>query len=426
MFTINKYKFSKITLLNFFIIIIPIGLVAGNTVTNAIIFIICVLGLIVYGKQIFIIEKKIYQYLLYIFFFYLILITLINNLPLLEKSELYKEHIIKSIFYLRFLILFLIINKLIEKEEFKIRLFFISCALLSLFLSIDSLIQFFFKKNIIGYPLLYNRPTSFFNQEFILGGFLQKFSLFLIFYFLSKKNEDFNLQTFLLFAFALVPIVLAGNKMPLLIFVSCFFTYFLIIKRFKEIFLLICVVFLIFASVYKLTPNNRIKSDYGSFLNETKLIFLNSYKLFVFNEKNFDYYWSSGYLIHFNSGVQVWKKNKISGAGLKSFRLNCTFEKNQTCNTHPHNYLIEIMVDTGLIGVFLFYLIFFFSLSNFFKYYYKENNQNIKKISIVFFLLIFFELFPFRSTGSFFSTSNSAFLFLILPMFLNIDRIKKL
>ena len=129
------------------------------------------------------------------------------------------------------------------------------------------------------------------------------------------------------------------------------------------------------------------------------------------------------YLVTFNSGAQVWKKNKFFGGGLKSFRLNCSWTKNQLCNTHPHNYVLEILVDTGLVGLIIIYLIFIFCNLNFYKFYTQNSSSRIRFVALPFFLIIFFELFPFRSSGSFFTTNNAVVFFLILPFLINISKL---
>ena len=132
---------------------------------------------------------------------------------------------------------------------------------------------------------------------------------------------------------------------------------------------------------------------------------------------------ASGYLVHFNSGVQIWKKNKIFGKGLKSFRLNCTYGNNQTCNTHPHNYIIELLLDVGIVGLTLIYLIFIFSVFNFFNFY--KHNSNLKLLSFPFFLIVVLEFFPLRSSGSFFTTSNATVIFFMLAVVVGLSSSKK-
>lgn len=178
---------KKINLLNNFIALIPFSIILGNLAININVLIICILGVITYGKKVFIIDNKLYQYLILSFFFYLILLTLIKNLPNLSLNELFKINIIKSILFLRFLILFFVVYKLIENKEFNLKIFFISCAFFSAFLALDIVIQVLFKKDLLGNEIIYNRASGFFGSEAVAGGYIQKFSFF--FYFsLCFKN----------------------------------------------------------------------------------------------------------------------------------------------------------------------------------------------------------------------------------------------
>ena len=188
-------------------------------------------------------------------------------------------------------------------------------------------------------------------------------------------------------------------------------------------FLLVSTLIIIFSIKFPLT--NRLEAQLKAFKNDILVLVHKAPKLFL--EKNYKddlITFSSGYLIHFNSGIQIWKENKIFGKGLKSFPLNCKYGDNQTCNTHPHNYIIEIMLDTGLVGLILIYSVFLISLMNFLKFYFLKYDERIKLLTLPFFLVIFFEFFPFRSTGSFFTTSSSTIIFLFLAILINIEKIK--
>lgn len=424
-----KYYLTKINILNFLICLIPLTLIFGNLATNINITLICIIGIFLYGSKIFFYEKKIYIYLLYFFFIYLILITFYNNLPLVNTNPLYKEHIYKSLFFLRFLLLFLVISKLIETNKFNTRLFFISCAFFSFIISIDLIIQVLLKKNILGFPITYNRPSSFFNKEHIAGGYLKNFIIFFIFFVsLYLKKNYLSKKIILLFALFFIPILLTGNRMPTIIYASYVVLFLFLEKKFKDIFISILLIATIFISIVKFSNlNNRLETEFKVFKKEVIFIYKKLPTLFIKNEIT-DYTWNTGYLMHFNSGIQIWKKNKLFGNGLKSFRLKCSYsyENNQTCNTHPHNYLIELLVDVGIIGAILIYGVVIFGLLSFFKYYLNDKNINSRFTSIVFFLIIFFEFFPLRSTGSFFTTNNSIIIFLILPILLNIKKTNKL
>jgi len=426
----NKTFFTNKDLLNFLISFIPLSLIIGNLAININIILVCLLGIIIFKFQIFKINQKIFQYLIYSFFLYLILITLIRNLPNLNINILYKEHIIKSFYFCRFLIFLLVVNKLNEKKDFNIKLFFISSAFFSFIVALDILIQVSFGKNILGFPIVNFRPSSFFGAENIAGGYLQKFSFFFLFsYLFNAETNKTNLYRLLFFIFFLIAILLTLNRMSFIIYVASFVLFILIEKKYKFLFItpVLFLIILFVSSEYFSTSrsNTAIKAFY---YNSTEII-LKAPKLFYYNlleneDKNERFRSrSTGYLITFNSGVQTWKKNKIFGGGLKSFRLNCKYGDHQTCNTHPHNYILEILVDTGIVGLTLIYLVFLFAVSNFFKFYIQNFNSPSRFISMPFFLILFLEFFPIRNSGSFFTTSNASIIFLMLAVLINISKL---
>lgn len=421
MFTVNKVK-----LLNYLISFIPLSIILGNLIVNLNVVIICIFGMMSYGKKIFSIENKNYQYLIYSFFTYLIITTFFNNISSFEENYAYKENIFKSIFFFRFLILFLVVNYVIQKNELDFKLFYISCSVFSFLLAFDIIFQVFNKKNLLGFEITNNRPSGFFGGENIAGGYLQKFILFFIFLFsLNQKIIKKNLSIFILLNVFIIPIIFTGNRMSTLIYFFTILLYLIMQKKLTQIFIVIMFFSLIIFLLVKFPIITRIDSQIKSFKRSSIEIIVKSPELFLNNKIiNGDYKGAgTGYLIHFNTGIQIWKQNKIFGHGLKSFPLNCSYEPNQTCNTHPHNYLIEIMVDTGVIGVILIYLIFFIAFFKFCKFYLSTNNYNTKQILLPFFFIIFFEFFPIRSSGSFFTTNNATIIFLFLSFFINFKKI---
>lgn len=420
---------KKINLINYLIAIIPITLIIGNLATNINIILICILGLSIYGKKVFLFEDKKYLYFLYIFFIYLIITTSINNLSNFGLNPLYKENFIKSFLFLRFLLFFLIINKLIEKNCINLKPFIVFSGLSALALSIDILIQVYFGKNIFGYSIIDTQPSGFFGDELIAGGYLQKFIFFFIaitylrYFNLVKKNL---LILFLLCIFAL-PIFLTGNRMPFIIYSFSSVIFLLINKKYKYFLSFVFFISLIIFFSIKFPMIERIDKRIKSFFYEISLFVNHAPKLFYYdNYKSDQIHFQTGYLIHFNSGIQIWKNNKIIGNGLKSMPLKCKYENLQTCNTHPHNYFIELLMDTGSIGLTLMYFIFLFAFKNFYKIYFYNSSLKSKIIFFPFFIIIFFEFFPFRSSGSFFTTNNAVIIFLMLAIFVNCKNILKI
>ena len=123
----------------------------------------------------------------------------------------------------------------------------------------------------------------------------------------------------------------------------------------------------------------------------------------------------------FETSYDTWKMNKFIGGGVRSYRFNCTMRKNIeineriTCNTHPHNYYLEIISDLGIFGLLL--IIFLFSIiliKSIKKVCLKTNTNNV--VAYPFLMVFFAEIFPIKSSGSFFYTLNSLIIFICLAI----------
>lgn len=181
--------------------------------------------------------------------------------------------------------------------------------------------------------------------------------------------------------------------MPLLIFTCSLFVYYLFEKKVKMILLLLSFSILLIFLIIKFPFINRLDIQIKNFYSDTVRVIKISPKLFYKNVYDDHHLGSTGYLLHFNSGVQLWKKNKIFGNGFKSLPLYCNYEQNTTCNTHPHNYFIEIIMDAGIVGIILIYFVFLKGLKNFYYFYFSKIDQKMKFISLPFFLLFFLNFF---------------------------------
>jgi len=438
---IEKKLFTSINLINLLIALIPLTLIIGNSAVNLNVVLICLTGIVAYKFELFKINEKIYQYLIFSFFLYLILITLITNLPLIlnyvqkthpfmeSSRDFYIENIFKSFFFLRFLILFLVVYKLIQNNHFNIKFFYISCSFFVLVISIDIIVQVIFGKNIIGYPILHSRPSSFFLSEWIAGGYIQKFSLFFIIFY-AYLTQKYNSGKFLyvLFFLFFIPLLLTINKMPLLLYLFSFLIILVLKKKFKHIFVFSFLFLFLFLGIAKYYSETRLAINFKLFYQSSTKILTS---LSEFNSPNSldistRYYDPSGYILHFRTAAQIWQKNKVFGSGIKAFKHKCTYEAGQTCGSHPHNYTLELLVDTGLIGFTIIYLFFSLAAFQFFRFYKHTSNINLKLLSLPFSVIVFLEFFPLRSSGSFFSTSNATILFFMLAVMVGISNFKKL
>ncbi len=72
------------------------------------------------------------------------------------------------------------------------------------------------------------------------------------------------------------------------------------------------------------------------------------------------------YLNYYSNSVEIFKKNIFVGTGPQSYRYECHKISN-SCSNHPHNFVFELLSDTGLFSpiIFLFhsYQLYFIKLS---------------------------------------------------------------
>ena len=100
-----------------------------------------------------------------------------------------------------------------------------------------------------------------------------------------------------------------------------------------------------------------------------------------------------------------------------SLKYNCP-KVFYNCTTHPHNYYLEILADLGIFGLILVMLVFFLLV----KKAIFSTNYYIGPFIYVFIS----EIFPLKSTGSFFTTANATFIFLYLAIIAGIIYKKKI
>ena len=90
---------------------------------------------------------------------------------------------------------------------------------------------------------------------------------------------------------------------------------------------------------------------------------------------------------------------------------------------HPHNYYLEILTETGLIGFALITLFFILTLHlTFYKKYFNRSRLKYNNLLIPFMFLFITEIFPLKSTGSFFTTGSTTYLFLITGILIGLAR----
>jgi O-antigen ligase len=408
---INTYLISLLFAL------IPASYIAGNLVININILLFIIVNITIYKNNIFKLNKNFLDKLVMIFFSYVIFVGLFNQFYNYYFENV-KEDIsilLKTIAYCRFLILYFILRFLIDKDLLNFKFFFISCSLCVLFVCFDLIFQLYFGKDIFGLEPAVRRMTGPFGDEAIAGSYLQRFSFFLFFLlpaFLNIENKKiFNLLLATSVILILFSIIIAGNRMPFLLFLLIMMMIFVFEKSVKKYLISFFITFLIIFTI-SYNFNLKVKNHIQNLVSSVSLI---ANSAFTTDIDRKDPLWHTHYHQFYN-GYKTWQQNLYFGGGIRSFKLNCSKEM-KNCGSHPHNYYLEVLSDLGIFGMLLLYFIFIRTLYDAFVVkYFSKNKFSHNLILTPFMFLLIAEVFPVKTSGSFFTTGNATFIILVMTI----------
>lgn len=425
----SQFKLSNKNYFSFILALFPLSFLAGNMLININIILIIISALILFNLSLFKIKYFLLDRLIVLFFLTILLSAIFNDFYLYYNSNEFSTFrgvyvtTLKSILFLRYLLLYLVIRFLIEKDYINFKYLFIISSLCALFVCLDIFFQSIVGKDFFGYEA---DPRSRklggpFGDEYIAGGYIQRFSLFSFFVFSAfylKIKMKFNYMLFpILFLVFFIGIMLSGNRMPLILFLLATSLMFILENKKKKN-LLFFLIFSFFTFFIVLNFNSTVNDNFRNFKGNIQKLVLNFY------DKNSDFN-HLPYKDEFSSAYITWKFNKVVGGGVKNFNYYChksneKFNKNYKCNLHPHNYYLEILTETGIIGFFIIIIIFLNILYLILRKYFLLSKLQNNKIIFPFVLLFLTEFFPIKSSGSFFTTGNASLIFLILALLVGI------
>ena len=425
---------------NYLLAMFPLSFILGNTIINLNIIFLIISSFYFFKSSIFKLNFILLDKLIFAFFCLIIFNGIINDVYFLNHHKEFAhwkgtfKTFLKSLGYLRFLIFYIILRYLIEKKILNLKIFFISCTFFLTFVCFDIFFQLYFGRDIFGFEPIGRKFPGPFGEEAISGGYILRFSLISLFiYPLFFKNNSKSLFFLFLIIFLIIcplAILISGNRMSLILFILLSFSVLVFQKDLRKYFFpYIFASSLIFLLAFNF--NDKVKNNFKNFSYQISEIYS-----FITKEdfeqkklKNLN-----TYLDQFKSFNITWEKNKYFGGGIKNFRYNCHLAKdpktdsNYVCNMHPHNYYLEILTETGIAGFLLVFLIFLSTIFESFRQIYIGNFHRNYNIVTPFIFLFIIEIFPIKGTGSFFTTSNAAYLFLIFGILSGLIRsnIKKL
>lgn len=409
----------KLFYLDKFILFLPFSIIIGNAAINinSILIGLIYIILLILNTQNIINHIKIF----FIFLIFIIPISIGSFNSINQSISLIS---LAGIF--RYFLLMMAIILCLERNKNFLNKFSKIIFLAITFTAIDTLIQYYFGKDLLGYEIQSShghRLSGPFRDELIVGSFLTK-TLFMSLFFILDKRLN-NWKNFYLVLIFLIVLLSNERAVTIMLFFGLIFYFFFssytstkIKITFLSFFILGVFVLVNFNSSIKKHFINNTFDQIGITQNNVDRGFHNSV-------------WDSRWGAHYLTAIEIFKSKPLLGSGLRTFRLECHNEKYakiksaqvlERCNTHPHNIYFEILSETGLITFFFFLTLMIIFLYKFlFNLFIKKVDYEKNLVLLVFNFILFF---PLQTTGSIFSTWNGIFYWICLAI--TIDHFKKI
>ena len=393
--------------------LIPISLIFGPAISliNILVINFSFICLLIYTKEYKFLSNKTVKLML-ILYLYLIFNSIV--------SENFSIGALRNFGFIRFIILFCAFNYFFYHKSFFNKILII-WSLTLFILTVDTYIESFTGRNILGYGEAYGRRiVSFFKDEPIVGGYINAFYLIIVGYFFSLSHKLSLSYRFLILAvslFFLWAILLTGERSNAIkaIFGFLFFYSFNNYYNAREKLISIFLIIILIGSL--ISSSDFLKLRYKKQLLDP---ILNTYHS---NAKKIDTninLKSNLYPKLYKSGFSVFKEYPFFGVGNKNYRLECgkIYKPNYICNTHPHQVYFEFLAEHGFIGTMILLFILFNLI--FVKLKIILQSKNYIQIGCLSFLFTLF--IPLLPSGAFFNDFSQTIFWLNLSLMYSVNR----
>ena len=407
------------SLFSYIFLLIPLFLITGPAIPDIVITFGGLFGIfyILYQKEYDNFIKLNLFRISIVFWISLILISFFSY----NKTYSFQD----SLIFIRFLLIPFFCYFVFFKDKKLFERLLLAIFLIVVFVSIDTLYQFFnytskdgFKEDLLGFKSnWYGRLTGPFGDELIPGSYLSKFGLFGFVFLISLKKLENNIiiQSLYLSVIILVCYI-SGERMAFATFSLSLLLLLIFLDGFRKsiiLSILIGVLFIFLSSYLHPFYNdfNVIESTqyhqgqkiekFFQCENDTEKIcskIINIQPNFFEVIKNFE---TSAYGEIYLLSFKMFLDNPITGIGINNFKYLCNYNAlyknmmvNYECASHPHNIYIQWLAEGGLI-VFILFILYLFFLVKFII-----NNTGDKKYKIISIVIILLMFWPIMSTGS--------------------------
>ena len=403
------------------LLLLPLAIISGPFFSDLFIIIIDLwfLNRILKDKDLkkkYINNNKIFLYFL-IFNIYIIIVSLFSeNLMFSLKS---------SFFYFRFYIFALAMCFIFDTFKFSIRYFFYSISFAIILILLSAQYELIVIKDYFNNTQenlrAFNRISGLFGDELIMGSVLKNFFvIFLVLFFYLNFNEKKYVNTWLiLFIFFTITftILISGERTSIFIYLIFSLISGFILRNkinFFKISVISCIAFIFLILNFDNLRSRVIDFTITQVTNNQ--VILDDERKVIERDKEKFLYLSVDHDAHARTAIEMFLEKPLFGYGPKNFRNVCKrFEYNRfSCTTHPHNIYLQILSETGLIGLF-FLIVGILNLLNFLRNKFNKKDDISFKI-LTTYLLIFF--IPFLPSGNFFNNFFNINLYMIIGLYL--------
>ena len=407
---LNKYNFSLPNVIFFLVISLPMVSIFGSFLADFFLSLSSLLFLIhCLIKKNYKYFKNIFFIIFLIWYFYLVVLSLTSKYPLLSLQS--------SLFYIRFGVFVLCVYYLILNYKEFLKFFCLSLLITFVFLTLNSFFQYFFYFDFLGNKYDGIRLSSVFGEKKILGSYLSRLApLFIgLTFIVFKNNNKIIYLSLIIFVFIDLLVYFSGERAALfnLLFFSLILIFFTnSFKRIRVIALFISIVLISLLSLYNKTTFERMITKT---IQQTNIM----------NDK--PNLFSIQHQVIYLTSFKIFKDHYIFGIGPKNFREFCSSEKYKTytnldnsvdgCQSHPHNFYVQLLVETGPLGTLPIIVLYIFLSYIFFKHFYYLTLKNKMYLNDNFVIIsssLLINFWPFIPTGNFFNNYVSFLIYLPL------------
>ncbi|MDP1974928.1 MAG: O-antigen ligase family protein, partial [Alphaproteobacteria bacterium] len=276
-------------------------------------------------------------------------------------------------------------HTLSEKPDLQKYLLIVLSVVLT-FAIIDTYYQYIMGHDIFGVPKLGNRLTGPMHHPRI-GGFLHFLLypalLFTFNFFWQKKQIYYKLLSLILIIFAIMPIILSGERVQIPLLFIGFLSAGLLWKNERKFFIISGSIIL--SAAILVTLFNPIVKD--------RLITQTINQMSHFKEDHYIQIWARSF--------NIFAENPLLGVGVSNFKKKCIEKKygptdhlEKRCGLHSHNFYVELLVETGIIGVFIILILLATWIYKMVKLYPLWQNLPIQIGLVTCFIISFFPFLP--------------------------------